>query len=168
MRPTAPELITYLDEAYSDRIMPALEDPFVRNRANILSQIIGALYQRWQHEGQMLWDDNAELRELLGRVQEHLPDVDVAGALAEAADVAPDPAEYPTVENLLQQNTILTGALEQVVAAMPERATGALTEVEQQLHAYLKRQLERELRMCSAPVFGEGEGVGRRSDLPRA
>lgn len=168
MRPTAPELISYLDEAYSERIMPVLDDPFVRNRANILSQIIGALFQRWQYEGQMLWLDNAELRTLLTTLRPHVPDVDVDGALDRAAAITPDAATYPAVDVLLEVNNVLKGALEAAVSALPVETGGDVADVEQALHDYLKRQLERELQICSAPVFGEGEGVGRRADLPRA
>ena len=168
MRPTALELISYLDEAYSDRIMPALTDPYVRNRANILSQIIGALHQRWTFEGPMLLADNADLRALLESARTALPDVDVDGPLERARAEEPSPDEYPTIAKLTAVNNALREGLVACIGALPLQVGDDLRGVEAELHAYLRRQLDRELRICAAPVFGEGEGIGRRPDLPRA
>ena len=168
MRPTALELIGYLDEAYTERIMPALTDPYVRNRANILSQIIGALHQRWTFEGPMLLADNADLRALLAGVRDALPDVDVDGPLQRADAEEPTPGEYPTIAKLTAVNNALREGLVAVIGALPPQVGDDLRPVEEHLHAYLRRQLDRELQICAAPVFGEGEGIGRRPDLPRA
>jgi hypothetical protein len=166
MRPNATELITYLDDAFNERILPLLTDPFVRNRANVLNQIIGALYQRWRFEGQMLWADNADLRQLLSVAGSE--GIDVGQALQRADAAAPPPHEYPTVERLTEQNNLLKRGLEQVIAALPLEVDDNLRDLERALHAYLRRQLDRELQICAAPVFGEGEGIGRRPNLPRA
>lgn len=168
MRPTARELITYLDESFNDRILPELTDPLVRNRANVLNQIIGALYQRWSLEGQMLVDDNTDLEEVLGEIAPHFPAVDVAGALARAGSLRPEPGVFPTVERLTEVNNVLRGALVAVIEALAGGPAEGAPDVDEPVHAYLRRQLDRELALCAAPVFGEGEGIGRRPDLPRA
>jgi hypothetical protein len=168
MRPTALELITYLDDTYNNQILPELVDPYVRNRANILTQIIGALHQRWRLEGPMLVADNYDLRELLGAATTLLPDLDIESVLERAESMTPGPYEYQSVEALTAINNVLRQGLVDVINSFGLHVEARLSDLEGQVHRYLRRQLDRELEICAAPVFGEGEGIGRRPDLPRA
>jgi hypothetical protein len=168
MRPTAVELIAYLDEAYTERILPELSDPFVRNRANILSQIIGALYQRWTLEGPMHVADLRDLRDLLERARSITPGVDIDGALAAEAAARRLDGEYVAPDELSRRVQLLREALVAVIDTVAQDTTPERKAFRSEIRVYLRRQLDRELEMCAAPVFGEGEGVGRRPDLPRA
>ena len=168
MRPTALELITYMDDTYNNQILPELVDPYVRNRANILTQIIGALHQRWRLEGPMLVADNNELRELLVDAATLLADLDLKSALERAESMKPGPYEYQSIETLTAINNVLSLGLVDVINSFGLHVEAHLKDLEGQVHRYLRRQLDRELEICAAPVFGEGEGIGRRPDLPRA
>ncbi len=168
MRPTALELIGYLDSSYNNQILPDLTDPYVRNRANILNQIIGALHQRWRLEGPMLVADNADLRGLLEMAAPRLSAVDVAGILARAEELRPGDDEFVSVDALTAINNVLRQGLVDVMGALGLHVADALKPLEVSIRSYLRRQLDRELEICAAPVFGQGEGIGRRPDLPRA
>jgi hypothetical protein len=168
VRPTALELITYLDGAYNNQILPELTDPYVRNRANILNQIIGALHQRWRLEGPMLVADNDDLRQLLSGAISAVPGVDIPGVLERSEALRPGPHEYQTIECLTAVNNELRQGLVDLINSLGLHAEDGLKELERRVDQYLRRQLDRELEICAAPVFGEGEGIGRRPDLPRA
>lgn len=168
MRPTALELITYLDDTYNNQILPELVDPYVRNRANILTQIIGALHQRWRLEGPMLVADNNDLRELLAAAATLLPELDLTNVLERAESMKPGAYEYQTIEGLSAINDVLRQGLVDVINSFGLHVEARLSDLEGQVRRYLRRQLDRELEICAAPVFGEGEGIGRRPDLPRA
>lgn len=168
MRPTALELIEYLDGAYNSQILPELIDPYVRNRANILNQIIGALHQRWRLEGAMLVADNDDLRQLLSEAISAVLSLDIASVLERAEALKPGPYEYQTIERLTAINCELRQGLVDLISSLGLHTEYGLKELEERVHQYLRRQLDRELEICSAPVFGEGEGIGRRPDLPRA
>jgi hypothetical protein len=165
MRPSSLELLEILDEAFTTRIVPALEDPYVKARATVMSQIIGHLYQRFTLEGSVLWQDNAELADLLREVVPVAGAVDVPAALT-AAEAVLKPGEYPSVALLDERNTLLKACLvevlEQLDQPVPGRPPEAVAYADGLITAYLRRQLDRERDLCTIPALG----ASATRDLP--
>jgi hypothetical protein len=150
MRPNALELLEVLDENFTTQVQPALTDPYLVARSAVMSQIIGHVYQRVAHEGPLLWDDNAELAELL----EHLAGTPLVRREQLAAVAPLDPSRYPSTEELTRRNCALKSLLVDAINALDAQENEVRATVEPVINAYLRRQLDREVLLTSAPANG--------------
>jgi len=164
MRPTTQELLEVIDEALTRTIVPTLQDPYAKARSAVMVQIIGHLHRRTSLEGAVLWADNAELAELLGQLRDVAGDVDLDAALRSAAEAVPE-CEYPSVDLLGRRNAMLRAALVQVIDQIdcPGHPLEDVAAADPLIKAYLRRQLDRELELCTVLPLGDSDGS---RDLP--
>ena len=162
MRPTTLELLEKLDDAFRKQIVPLLEDDHARARAGILTQLIGHLHQRVRIEGECLWQEYAELRDVLASIAADLPALDIAGALDAAARVL-QRDQYPSVPLLAQRNEILRACMVRVIESLDELPETIRAVAEQRVFGYLRAQLDRDLLLSSAPPLGD---AGDSAELP--
>lgn len=162
MRPTALELLEKLDDAFRKQVVPLLQDEHAQARAGILTQLIAHLHQRVRLEGECLWQEYAELRQLLGSLAPDLAMLDLPGALNAAAAVI-GPEQYPAVPLLAERNEILRAALVRVIDCLDDLPADGRGAAEQRVLAYLRAQLDRDLLLSSTPPLGD---AGDGAELP--
>lgn len=162
MRPTTLELLEKLDDAFRKQIVPLLGDDHAQARAGILVQLISHLHQRVRIEGESLWQEYAELRDVLGSLDPDMPALDIAAALDAAARTI-QPEQYPAVPLLAQRNEILRVCMVRVIESLDDQPAAVRTAAEQRVFAYLRAQLDRDLLLSSTPPLGD---AGDSAELP--
>jgi len=122
-------------------ITPHVADDYAASLCLTVAQVLRSVRARVAREGQALHEDNAELRELLGRLR---TDVDAAttgridAALAATALTAT--GGYVPVGELQQQAIVLREALVRCIGALPDRSSTGRAAI----RSYLMHQLERQ------------------------
>jgi hypothetical protein len=157
MRPNTLELLEKLDDAFRKQMIPLLDDDHVKARAAILVQLIGHLHQRIRIEGECLWVEYAELRDLLADCGSVFPSIDIAGALEKASAVI-STDQYPSVSLLVDRNEILRFCLVDVINALDYLPTESRSLWETRVFAYLRAQLDRDLLLSTSPALGDAAG----------
>lgn len=149
MRPSAPELIAAISKVLDERVRPTIEDRWAASTLTSIRCLLTHLEARVQSEAQTLWDDNADLHELLGDLRDRIPDRDLAHDVdaALAREWRPVGA-FATVASMHEENTTLCELVDRLVRT--ERQTPAgMTDA---LDAYITRRLDRE-RPLYFPAF---------------
>jgi hypothetical protein len=151
MRPSARQLIEGIDWSLQNRVAPVTEDKWAASTLRSTHCLLQHLAVRVDQEGQLLHEDNADLRTVLGAVAARLTGAPwarersaVEAALARAWREA---GAYPTVASMSDENESMRGVVDDLVSvlhgAAPDQravADGALGDVD----AYLARRRERE------------------------
>ena len=156
MLPESTELIESLDQVLGERIAPLINDDHAQARIVVMRQILGHLYQRAQFEGQYMWDEYAELVDLLSGLQDRLASVDIPAALA-AAQAMIAPGQYPSIPAMDARNRVLKECLVLVIEHLDDLPSTELASAEAEVNTYLRHQLDREDELCRAPVFGSDQ-----------
>ena len=122
LRPTLDEVFTNVIASVDDIIKPDVHDPYASSIVLTVSNLLRHLRARAAHEPAALWDDNRDLRSLLGELGVDAPE-------------GPDPSRYPSLDLLIGEAMALRGALDTYVVAHPG---------DERVRAYLSRQLDRQ------------------------
>lgn len=157
MRPSTLELLEKLDDAFRKQMVPSLDNDHAKARAAILVQLIGHLHQRVRIEGECLWVEYIELRELLAECAPVFPALDVGDAMAAACAVI-SADQYPSIPLLAERNEILRSCLVDVIASLDQLPAEARTVWEARVFAYLRAQLDRDLLLSTSPALGDAAG----------
>jgi len=157
MRPSTLELLEKLDDAFRKQMIPLLDDDHAKARAAILVQLIGHLHQRVRIEGECLWVEYTELRDLLADCASVFPSLDVAGALQVASTVI-SVDQYPSVQLLVDRNEILRSCLVDVINSIDHLPTDTRSLWEARVFLYLRAQLDRDLLLSASPALGDAAG----------
>lgn len=153
MRPSARQLIEGIDWSLTQRVVPVTEDRWAASTLRSIHCLLQHLAARVEQEGQLLHDDNADLRSVLGEVRDLLAGVDgwqrTCAAVAAALERPwREAGGYPTVDSLAAENDALRGLVDDMVRELHLPARRAPEGVEARvlagLDAYLGRRLQRE------------------------
>jgi hypothetical protein len=147
MRPTTLELLETMDHVLETQIIPKLPDEHSKARMSVISQIVRTVHNRVRLEGLTLATDNADLATVLAELRGE------GGGAAEAA--------YIPVEDLAERNNQLKEELAEIMRTLDDRDDPQRTTADATIRAYLRRELDRELELCSLPTFGSTS-----ADLP--
>ena len=122
LRPTMDEVLANVIASFDDIIKPGVDDPYASSIALTIGNLLRHVRARAEHEPGALWDDNCDLRELLGEL---------------GVDAPPErPADqYPGLGVLVEEAIALRTALDAHVRSQPGDV---------RVRAYLARQLERQ------------------------
>ena len=123
MIPTSRELIAGITRTLEQEVLPELASAtWTASSIRSCIMLLAHLEERVVHEGRILYQDNIELRALLGRLRTDLsgPLPDAAKAISATLDVTTPPAGYPAVEERDRINQRLKTVLEQTVTALHE------------------------------------------------
>jgi hypothetical protein len=157
MRPSTLELLEKLDDAFRKQMVPLLDDDHAKARAAILVQLIGHLHQRVRIEGECLWDEYAELRELLADCAPVFPAIEISAAIESAAALI-SADQYPSMPVLAERNEILRSCLVDVIASLDQLPAETRTVWEARIFGYLRAQLDRDLLLSTSPALGDAAG----------
>ena len=142
MRPATHHVLDAVIDTFDTYLMPEIDDEYAASLALTVSQLLRSVRVRIVAEPRALWEDNADLANVLegfgGRLPHPVDDA-VAAALEESAALI-GPVEFPGVDLLMARADILRGALVAVIEAVPD----ADDPVRVEGRGYLRRQLTRQ------------------------
>jgi hypothetical protein len=151
MRPSARQLIEGIDWSLQNRVAPVTDDKWAASTLRSTHCLLQHLAARVDQEGQLLHDDNVDLRSVLGAVAVRLVDAAWAPERSRVEDALArawrESGAYPTVATMNDENEFLRGVIDGLVVALhgvaPDQqgvADGALADID----GYLTRRRERE------------------------
>lgn len=152
MRPSSKQLLNSITWSLDQRVAPLLDDKWGLSTLRSVRCLIEHLGVRVESEGQVLFDDNADLNTLaieLGPTPATQLD---AGARFQTvcAQSWREIDVYPTLESLAEENDAKRTALESLIRQLDSPLAEGLTGVDEVLElidAYLQRQLQRDQPM---------------------
>jgi hypothetical protein len=137
-------------DTFENWVAPELSDPFVRSLAITTRALVRHVRARVVFEGPTLWDDNADLRQLLGQLAELLPPLSRQLGLALDASRL-EPGAYPSVARLREEADRLRRALSDVIDRLWSQPDQAAHDL---VRRYLSRQLMREAAWTTEVFVG--------------
>lgn len=123
MIPSSRDIIAGIARTLEDDVLPELANAtWTASSIRSCLTLLAHLEERVVHEGRILYQDNADLRALLGRLRTDLsePLPEAAIGISSVLDVTRPPAGYPGVEELDATNQRLKAILEQTITALHE------------------------------------------------
>lgn len=135
--PDVDDVLAAVIDTFDRYIAPEVHDEYAASLSLTVSQLLRSMRVRVAEEGDSLWADNAELRELLRSL---LPSVPAAlvGAIEDACELTI--AGYPSVVRLRDEAVRLRAVLVTCIDALPDRQHPGRAEI----RTYLERQLRRQ------------------------
>jgi hypothetical protein len=151
MRPNSRQLIESVDWALQNKVLPTVEDKWAASALRSSHCLLQHLAVRVDLEGQLLHDDNADLRSVLAEVADLLVTSGGAQGAEVGAQVADgleplwrEPGAYPTVASLSEENIALRELVDTVLLAATGGFAAADAQVRAALDAYVRRRLQRD------------------------
>ncbi|WP_327753820.1 hypothetical protein VVT58_19035 (plasmid) [Sphingobium sp. SJ10-10] len=125
IHPSAVQIVRAIETTLVDVVEPASGSIAARSALATIGHLLRHVALRIECEGQLLADDIAALRSLLGQLHDYLRSagdeaqaIEVAKALERAA---PDPGRYPSLALMAERTAILLQSVQDVLAYLQER-----------------------------------------------
>jgi len=150
VKPTTKQLINSISWSLDNKVAPMTEDKWAASTLRSVRCLLTHLATRADLEGQLLFDDNIDLRDTLRRVETVLAPVSPALGAA-ISDVLRkewrSPDEYPTVVSLTAENDAMRSVADVVLVAL--RAGDVVdehirTEARGEVESWVRRRLVRD------------------------
>jgi hypothetical protein len=150
MKPTAKQLVEGITWSLDTKVAPVVEDTWAQSTLRSVRCLLLHLSQRVEQEGQLLFDDNADLREVLRHVDDLLPaGSDWRPVIDDVLSREWRPAgAYPTVVSMTEENDALRSVVEGLLSGDARGDGAARTELE----GWARRRLLRDQPMFM-PAF---------------
>ncbi len=139
IHPDLDDVLASIIDTFDRYLAPDIHDEYAASLALTVSQLLRSARARAAHEGQALFDDNAELRALLLARRDDLPPA-ARVAVDDALAIARDPRTYPSVARLQDEAVRLRAALVVAIEALPDADHPARVAVRTYLDHQLRRQ----------------------------
>lgn len=127
MIPSSRELIAGIARTLENDVLPELANAtWTASSIRSCLTLLAHLEERVVHEGRILYQDNADMRALLGRLRADLsePLPQAAIGISLVLDITRPPTGYPSVEELDAMNQRLKATLEQTITALHDGRQG--------------------------------------------
>ena len=155
MRPSVKEIIDGMSWALDTRVAPHVTQKWAASYLRSIKGLLLHLSERVEKEGELLFNDNQVVRELLKRQLERIADfddevwVDLSSEIEEALQKQwRKPEVYLTVASLEEENLCYRRIVDSLIKAVHENGSLLSDEVTNQMHeetvAYLKEKIEKE------------------------
>lgn len=159
MRPSSTQILAGIRWSFETFIVPELTSRLSQSAGRSIALLLDHLQARVETEGQLLTDDNADMRRLFTELADLLepalreaasPQIqDAAAELREKARRQYRPAgAYPTIASLTEENEDMKRSLVEVIRALQGLRDGLLEDVharaDRAIRTQLRRQLDRE------------------------
>jgi hypothetical protein len=147
MKPTAKQLLESITWSLDNKVAPVTDDKWAASTLRSVRCLLLHLATRVDLEGQLLFDDNADLREVLRRVEKSLSPGSEWRRLIDdvlAAEWRPASA-YPTVASMTEENDAMRSLVDRLLDAL--RGTEDNT-ARAELEAWIRRRL-----LSDQPLF---------------
>lgn len=163
IHPTAAQILATIQTGFEGQIVPHLSDPEARSAAATIGHLLRHVSLRIEREGQILFDDVARLRGLVGRIAEWMEDARVGDATSLRTALAKElpPELYPSLELTgelaLAMRSALVGAQTQFLAASEVHgASPAYQSLHEEIRSYIADQLADEALLIEPAFLGKG------------
>ncbi len=137
MYPTADDSLAAIIETFERDIVPLVDDEYGSSLCLTIGQMLRSVRARVALEGQILHEDNTDLRALLTGIREQVP-----GPLAAAIDATLEapPEGLRPLEDLQAEAVELRRVLEDCISAVPDAASPTRASIRDYLTRHLERQ----------------------------
>ena len=157
MRPSARQLIEGIDWSIQQRVVTATEDKWAASTLRSVHCLLQHLAVRVEQEGELLHNDNSDLRDALSQTQTLLGTSVQWGEVCAVVSAElklswRSPSDYPSVKSLTAENEALRAAVDQLVRDLHPASREAPDGVEARALAVLDGYLERRL-LREQPLF---------------
>ncbi len=169
MRPSSKQLIAGIKWSFETYAVPDLTSRLGQSAGRSIMNLLDHLHVRVDVEGQLLMEDNQDMRSLFEELSvlleptiENGAGPEIRGALAEMTEKLGKqyraPGAYPTVDSLTEENEDLKRTLVRAIRALQEHKDGLPPDLygkaDQASRAQLRRQLDREHHWIQ-PIIGK-------------
>jgi len=117
IHPDVDDVLASVIDTFERYIAPAVDDEYAKSLSLTVAELLRSMRARVAHEGEALYDDNAELRALLATLHPMVPtdvQAEIDTALAHRVE------GYPSVPRLQQEALALRAALVTCIEALPD------------------------------------------------
>lgn len=168
IHPSAVEIIRNIEATLVDIVEPAVQTTTARSTLATIGHLLRHVALRIEDEGQLLTDDIAALKTLLGELVTYLSsagDADRARGIATSMSAAEPPAgRYPSVQILATQAAALRAVVQDILSYLQSQREARRDEPDYQaaraaIRAYLTADVLAEARLIH-PAF-EDKGPRR-------
>ena len=163
MRPTSKEILDGISWVLNERVAPVTEDKWASSYLRSIRGLLEHVSARCETEAEVLYNDLADQRALLGRVCD-LETQDPAwktlqASVREALDRRWfDPEGYHTIAEMEAENLRYRELIADLITAIHDRSEGVDATLRKNLHRqsvdYLRRQMARERPLYGGPFSG--------------
>jgi len=155
MRPSAKEIIDGMSWVLDTRVAPHVTQKWAASYLRSIKGLLLHLSERVEKEGELLFNDNQVVRELLKRQLERIADsneeiwVNLSNNIHDSLQKQwRKPEGYPTVASLEEENLCYREILDSLIKAIHESGNLLPDEITKQMYmetvAYLKEKIEKE------------------------
>jgi hypothetical protein len=171
MKPTAADVLRSAIWSYDTYIQPEVREPFAQSLSLTVGNLLRHVLARVEREGQLLFEDNRELTEVLLAVRRFAASLDPARRTAalDALPAAVDEAlsrefwkdgEYPALHLVVERACCLRSVLDDAIRALQSvRDTlgdrDDYRDLRDRIRVYLRHQLERQATWDTEALVGE-------------
>ena len=161
--PTVGDVIRRCGEAMDSVVIPGLPQLKDKSSATTIRHLLNFAADRIDIEGQLLFDEIALVRDLLGQTAEHFgaqpaPASDVASWIAETRSTLGrqrDPNVYPSLPILAEEVNHLRDLVSQALVILKRQQDGGMT-IRQKIRDYIAWQIRQEARLIEPAFQGRG------------
>lgn len=159
MKPSAKQLLEGIDWSLQNRVAPVTDDQWAASTLRSVHCLLAHLAVRVHLEGQLLFEDNADAREVLATARDHLglqapskrEQIDHVLGRRWRAD-----STYPTVASMTEENDALRTVVDELLIWLHDASDSLVTttraDMLAELDAYVRRRLARDQPMFM-PAF---------------
>lgn len=159
MRPNSTQIIAGIKWSFETYVVPDLTSRLGLSAGRSIMNLLDHLEARVGMEGQILVEDNRDMRSVFQQLSALLDPAALGGAAPEVRAAVAEmnekagkhyraDDEYPTLESLTQENEDLKRTLVTAIRAVEEHKEGLPTDVyaqaDQSIRSLLRRQVDRE------------------------
>jgi hypothetical protein len=153
MRPTTSELLAAIVVSLESQVAPKVQDKWAASALRSATQLLNHLAVRADRQGEVLTEDNEDVRQVLEAILSRLtaqPELAALRATVEKtlSGAAPAPHDHAGLD---ERNEIYQAAVEQLLRRLPVGSIAG-SSVHDELRSYLRRRLRREHSLYF-PVF---------------
>lgn len=166
MRPRTDEILKSVLWTFDEWIVPDVTTPYAKSQTLTMGNLMRHVILRVELEGDLLFEDNRDLRDVLARSGEYIDGLEPGSdALRKAGSEITEALAksfhggdvYPSVARLIEEATALRWALSHAIETLQGvrdtlAGDAAYTQARQSIRDYLGRQLDREGQMIE-PAF---------------
>ena len=137
MFPTADDALAAIIETFERDIVPLVDDDYGSSLCLTVGQMLRSVRVRVALEGQVLDEDNRDLRTLLAELRGAVPP-SLAGTID--ATIAAPTARHRPLDELQDEAVELRWVLEACIEAIPDRSSDTRVRIREYLTRHLERQ----------------------------
>lgn len=164
------DILKSISWTFDEYILPNVDEAYAKSLALTISNLLRYAKLRVEKEGPLLYEDNNDLRNLLGEIAEAIDGALSGFPLSGLKDYCHDirsslnktycpPKEYQNLDHLIEEALALRGTLTRVIKALidveeKDAKDPNYARIREDIRKYLARQLHRESQSINGAFTG--------------